>query len=87
MRYPVKDGCFNEERGGQKPHCQAPSAASASTLLPSLEETMAGSRSLTRVLIIRAFCWEGATCCQVNGRWVAGLVGRRGTWPGSQAVS
>lgn len=82
-RDPVKDGCFNEDRswgrGGREPRCQAPSSGSAS--LP-LEGTMAGSRSLTRVLIICAFCWErGRTLPgpqQVGGRpnW------KRGTGPG-----
>lgn len=71
MYYPVKDGCFNEERGREKPRRQAPSSGSESTLP---EGTAAGSRSLTHVLIISVFCCQGGACCQVN---VGGGAGRR----------
>lgn len=80
MYYPVKDGCLNEEPGREKPRRQAPSSGSESTLPPSLE-TAAGSRSLTRVLIICVFCCKGTACCQVNGsggaggKWQASLGG------------
>lgn len=75
MYYPVKDGCFNEEPGREKPRRQAPSSGSESTLPPSLE-TAAGSRSLTRVLIICVFCCKGTACCQVNGSGGWGVGGR-----------
>ena len=87
MYYPVNDGCFNEERGREKPCRLAPRSGSESTLPSSLGETAARSRSLSHVLIICVFCCKGTACCQVNVEGqAAGLIGRRGTGPGSQPV-
>lgn len=88
MHYSMKHGCFNKQRLRQSGEGNLAARPQSLSQRPSsLEETMAGSRSLACMLTICACCWERVACCQVSGGWLAGLTGRRGTGPGLQAVS